>query len=309
MRTIKYIALICILLVACKPSLPEGVLSEGTMEDILYDMHIANFIPLDADANDKKAALTDGTIHRSRVLMILKKHDVTEKEWNHSLDYYSRNAEKLAVIYDHLFERMNADALAMGISLDDYSANDDIESLDTTDIWKASKHVVLTSYEPNNIMTWKIEANDSILQRGEKITLNFKSVFVSTVAPQRATALLAVRLDNDSIIQMTTPINSQGRKTLTVDCPSDRKVVELKGMFIMNTTFVEHNTTPDASGGSDLQMSQALFIEGIKLVHQAPTPPPAENTDNQNTGNNAASINDKVEISDSLRNENVTGTR
>jgi hypothetical protein len=43
MRNLKSIAVLCLVavLASCKPPLPDGVLSEGKMERVLYDFHLA----------------------------------------------------------------------------------------------------------------------------------------------------------------------------------------------------------------------------------------------------------------------------
>ena len=96
-------------LLACKPSMPDDVLSPGKMEDILYDYHLADGMAY-AEANYDQLGYKK-MVYREAAL---RKHGVTKAEFDSSMVYYYRHTEKLHDIYLNLAKRLNNDALALG---------------------------------------------------------------------------------------------------------------------------------------------------------------------------------------------------
>ena len=77
----------CMSLTGCKPSLPDDVLSQGKMEDILYDYHLA-LAMVQNEGGDE----TQRFIYKDAVL---RKHDVTSAEFDSSMVYYMRHTDKM----------------------------------------------------------------------------------------------------------------------------------------------------------------------------------------------------------------------
>ena len=94
---------------ACAPSLPSGVLSEDDMEDVLYDMHVAQAVYENAPQEQNVITLRAS---------VLKKYDISQEEWDSSFNYYCRNADKLHGIYKRLNERIQQDVMALGGKVD-----------------------------------------------------------------------------------------------------------------------------------------------------------------------------------------------
>ena len=81
------------LVVGCKPSIPKGIISPGDMEDILYDYHLARAMSNYVVNNDSREF--NETMYFQAML---KKHDVTEAEFDSSLVYYYSRADQFAEI-------------------------------------------------------------------------------------------------------------------------------------------------------------------------------------------------------------------
>lgn len=275
MKSFRFILIyIGVLLIAsCSPSLPDGILSKGEMEDIVYDLHIAHYLPASSKLTDDD--ISEGARQHAFLLQILKKHGVTEKEWDNSMIYYTRHAELLVKVYDNVYERIKDDAQAMGIAVEGFNMVDsNVDGLDSTNVWNMEKEMLLTSYYPNNSKIWNVTGADSIMQKGEKITLTFNSQYLNARAYQKGTALIAVTLDNDSTVQQSITLSGNGTRSLTMTCPSDYGIKNIRGLFILEPEMVPHSISNNTTDAAALKSSQALFISNIKLLHQAPTPPP-----------------------------------
>lgn len=108
----KYYFAILILLfaVSCsgkkEPKPPEDVISIEKMEEILYDVQIAEAIymrggqPSKAEGRDKAKQLYG---------RIYEKHDITEEKFKRSYKWYSAHPEILNDIYERLLERYSED--------------------------------------------------------------------------------------------------------------------------------------------------------------------------------------------------------
>ncbi len=247
-RNVIYILLISVLLVACESSRPSYVLDSDEMEDVLYDVHRAHFSY--SDYNDRG----DGARQYALFLNVLKKHDVTQEEWDSSMVYYTRNAHDLERIYERLFERVNSEASAMGAGVG--------ELVDTTDVWNAERQMLLFDYAPYTTKTWKIEA-DSILSPGDRVTLRFSGLFLSEKAGRYVTAVLALRLANDSVIVRNTTCSMSGPNTLVASDEGHLGIKSVHGMFMM------HKTTPSSNSTlPETAQHQVFSIYDIRLTHE-----------------------------------------
>lgn len=268
-----YIPLILIVVMAaCKPSLPSDIMSRGEMEDVLYDIHLSHYIPEDGHDTNARQAMENGALQHARTLQVLRDHGISEKEWEKNIDYYTRHAELLAEVYDNVIERMSEDALAMGVTVDGAMSNEDIAALDSTNIWEGAKNMALISYEPENVQTWKVTPKDSVLTKGETITLSFNAMYINAKALQKAFAQICLTLDNDSTIQTSTMITSSGTRTLNIVCPEERLIKKIDGMFMMQTRAITHQINSGATYNEQESLQQALMLNDIRLSHKAPLP-------------------------------------
>lgn len=249
-RNVLYILFMSVLTIACESSRPSYVLDEDKMEAVLYDVHRAHFSY--SDYKDRE----NGARQYVLFLNVLKKHDVTQAEWDSSMVYYTRNANELERIYERLFERVNNEAIAMGAGVG--------EMTDTTDIWNAERQMLLFDYPPYTTKTWAVET-DSLLSPGDRITLRFSGLFLSDKAAHAVTAVLALRLDNDSVVTRNMTCSMSGPNTLVI---TDDKAIGIKsvyGMFMMRRSA-------DLQGSPASSVQHQIFsIYDIRLTHEPGT--------------------------------------
>lgn len=264
-KSAKYLIIAFLaLIVACKPSLPSDVIPEDMMEDILYEIHLSHFTPKDESDELARKVRDDAALMYSRQLQILKKYGVSEDKWENSMKYYARHAELLKGIYDSLVDRITDDATAMGVSIGNGGMQDeDLAALDSTDIWNVEREMLVSSLPGARSVTWKLENVDSVLVDGERLTLSFYTNFLSSFGNKRLGAVFSVRLDNDSIIQQNVMVTSNGARSLSVQCPDDRHVKNISGLFMLYK--------PSAYESQNLKNAmQVVFINKLRMLHEAP---------------------------------------
>ncbi len=281
MKVISYIILL-LLVVACAPSTPSGILSKDEMEDVLYDMHIAQSL------YDRRA---DGVATSAELVAlrasVLKQHGIDKAEWDSSFNYYCRNSRDMYEIYQSLSNRIENNIVALGGKVDGVQG----EEADTADVWNAENSFVLTHQAPYNLFTFEV-VPDSTFEDGDRITLQYDAQFIFQDGMRDIASNLVVYYENDSITTVTTHTNYDGHGVVTVNNDVDRlHVKRIKGYFLL-----VQNLTQNSSNANVTTMRLAA-IRNVKLLHLRTTPPAKVNETQQEQ-------NDSLKV-DSLRKDSI----
>jgi hypothetical protein len=93
--------LVIIFFAACTKSLPEGIVSEKEMTDILFDMHIA-----DGYMNTVYSHLSQK--QANPYTSIYKKYNIDSVQFRHNLEYYSEQPQVFQDIYAEISKRLHS---------------------------------------------------------------------------------------------------------------------------------------------------------------------------------------------------------
>lgn len=257
----KCFPLLCLMLVAftfsCSPSLPSGVLSEDDMEDLLYDMHVAQVV-----YETREGKINDADIVALRQ-SVLRKYDVTEAEWDSSFNYYCHNADKLHAIYMSLSERVQGNLLALGGQVDGMQG----EEADTSNVWNMEPSFILMQQAPFNVIAYDISP-DSTFQDGDRLTLQFDTQFIFQDGYRDVAAFIAVYYDNDSIQTSVTHVSGDGHGIVTLSNDRDRlHVKQIKGYFYLGKNLNAESTERNAT------TMRLVAVRNVKLLHTHTEPP------------------------------------
>ena len=221
----KYLSLLFVFLVlfACTPGKPYGVMSEGEMEDVLVDYHLALAM----------AELQTGDLTENRYILVqaaLKKHGVTEAELDTSLIYWCRNSEKFVKICNRVSERLNFMAESQGVERQEKNPYSYLATEgDTANVWNLRKGVVLIPNVVDNIYSFSIEA-DTTYHAGDYFLWAFKTQFLSSDNYNEAYALLSVHYENDSIVGTSQRLGSSRQMEMRLRCPSKFRDVGIRSV-------------------------------------------------------------------------------
>lgn len=244
--------LVSLLLVfSCKPQVPGKYIQPDEFEDILYDYHLA-----DAMAENNEGAENnqyDIALYRQTVL---RKYNVTQAEFDSSLVYYMRHADRLHKIYENLSKRLSDEAMALGASANDISRYGDMKSAkDTSNLWTGVSSCVLMSEAPYNVMSFDITA-DSTYHKGDRIIFSFNSNFIFKEGVKEGIAMLAVQFENDSVASSTVHISSNSNYSVTVSDGHNNGIKAIRGFVYLDKKFSEEKR-------NSLKL---MFVDGIRLV-------------------------------------------
>lgn len=252
MRKSRHILLImaAALAFACKPTVPSQYIQPDELEDILYDYHLADAMA--EEANNGEDAQYNKILFRQAVL---KKHGITQAEFDSTLVYYTRHADRLHSIYDNLYNRFADEAKALGSTVGEANRFGNITSAgDTANVWNGEKALLLTANAPYNVAEYDIRT-DTTYHTGDKMMLSFFCDFIFKDGIKDAVAMLAVHFKNDSIASQVIHMSSNSSYTLTVTDNDKLGIKAIRGFFYM----------PKGKGDNNAAL-RLLAISGIKLI-------------------------------------------
>lgn len=214
---------------SCKPSIPRKYLQPGQLEAILYDYHIAEGIQqLNGGGADSLAMLS----YRAN---ILKKHGVSEADFDSTMLYYTRHTKLLHDVYEALADRLNREALAQGSTASDLSRYGNISSSsDTTDVWPGERAFVLSPYQASNRYAFEVKV-DSAFHRGDKMLLDFDTQFIYQDGMRDVAAVLVVTFENDSV--STQVVHASSASHYHVQAGGDGLGIKrVRGFFLLTSS-------------------------------------------------------------------------
>lgn len=258
-------------IVSCTDKPNELVMSQGKMEDVLYDYHIADGI-INACAYDsvKKAECINA---------VFDKHGINREIFDSSMVYYMRHADIMEGIYTHLESRIQNEARLQGVDGGDMNLTSNDAKADTANIWNLERTKVLATEVPYNTMRFDFKA-DSTFKAGDRFILKFKSDFIYQEGMRNGYAIMAVVLKNDSVVTQTTAISGSMERTLDFSDQQRIGVKEIRGYFMHRPS-----NNPNDKNSSTVKMMILSNIQLIKM-HVNEAPKDEQKPDSLNTNNN-----------------------
>ena len=197
-RLTSYLIFLALLLMACSPSRPRGILSKQKMTDVLVDFHLAQGM---AEAQGDNSEVT----RYKFIQAVFKKHRITEAVFDSSMIYYSGRAEEFTHIYDNVVTRVQAQAERMGLELS--QANHDkfaklTNEGDTANIWLGKDFACVAANPVQCLYSFTMKA-DSTFKMGDSFIWRFRTLFVGRSMNNEATALLNFYYDTDTVVCVT----------------------------------------------------------------------------------------------------------
>ena len=253
-------------MISCKPSVPSEYIQPDDMEDLIYDYHVAQGIAAQQEGNqDYNRRLT--------FELVLKKHGLTQAEFDSSLVYYYTRADRFQEIYKHVQERLNTEAEKYGAAVGDMQITATSLSGDTADIWKGDRALLLFNDRPYHLYQFAQKA-DTAYRAGDSFMLSMNTTWLMQQGNRQASVYMAVTYANDSTVKQFSTVASSGITTLRIPYCKER-VKEIKG-------FVMCGMRPATDDTNNLCL---LFVNNIqlfrfhnKLIDQPVVPQPQPDT-------------------------------
>lgn len=238
-------------LMSCKPKVPSAYIQPDKMEDILYDYYIADGMAANESEQSDEQVYNNGLYK----LAALKKHGVSPAEFDSSLLYYARHADRLHDIYENIGKRLSNAAVGLGASAGDLQQLGSIsETGDTAEVWTEERSVALSNTVPSNVMSYYLKA-DTAFHKGDRLVLSLDTRFIYQEGMKDGVAMLALRLNNDSVVSRVIHMSSNTHYTLNVSDDKMKGIKEVYGFIFLSKSKNEAAST-----------MKLMFVDNIRLV-------------------------------------------
>ena len=233
-------------MVSCRPSVPSEYIQPDDMEDLIYDYHVAQGLAQQEDGNQEYN-------RRLTFELVLKKHGLTQAEFDSSLVYYYTRADRFQEIYKRVQDRLTAEAEKYGAAVGEMQITASSLSGDTAEIWKGSRALMLLNDRPYHLYQFSQKA-DTAFRAGDSFMLNLNATWLMQQGNRQASVYLAVTYANDSTTKQYSTISTSGITSLRIPY-SKVPVKEIKG-------FVMCGMRPSTDNTNNLCL---LFVNNIQM--------------------------------------------
>jgi len=238
------------LLSACTPSVPSQYIQPGDMEDILYDYHVAQ-----AMVRTKGGSNTE-LEKRNLMDAVLKKHEVSQADFDSSLVYYYTRADRLKDIYRDVSERLSENAQQLGAAVSDLNLYSQYSATgDTANIWNQASNVLLIPRPTHNRFDFTIKV-DTSFYLGDSFMFQFMSEYLYQSGARDALVCLLTKYEGDSIIQTVNHIAVSGLSQVRIPANKENKLKEMRGFIYVGKGV----------GDDDRAIRRMMFISQLQLI-------------------------------------------
>ncbi len=248
LHKVLVVAVLAVMMLAgCKPQVPSEYIQPDDMADILYDYYVMKSLASQGDNSEYNRSLY--------YLGVLKKHSVSEAEFDSSLVYYYAHAERLAKVYETVSKRLQSEATKLGASVGEIGKYANLTAKgDTANIWKDATCAILMPAPPYNRIDFTIKA-DSTFKRGDSFMLNIMANFMFQSGNKDGIICAKVSYaGSDSTAVYYANVNVSGLAKLQIPGNDDADIKEIEGFFYLG------------QGGDESYTRKILFIDGIQLI-------------------------------------------
>lgn len=236
-------------LFSCKPKVPDYVIPEDKMTDILYDYHMAKSLSSDVSYREpyKKEAYKN---------YVFQKHGITEAELDSSMVWYSRHPDKIAVIYKEIEARLTTKLDKVSDILR-FRENKFIKTIsaDTANVWGAKQLYLLTTM-PNNSHLFFNEEVDTTFHINDEIVFKANYKFIDSTEKQQARTNITLIYDNKEVENYELVTHKNGMDSIKFKTSSESNIKELYLSIYLNNSFREKEGAP------------SLYVKNIEFIRR-----------------------------------------
>ncbi len=232
-----------VVLSSCK-EIPEGVIKPDKMEEVLYDMHVAESVveedPTKFRDKDKKREILAG---------VYAENNITKAQFDTSLVYYSKNLETYLKIYEKVSKRLGMEKDSLIEELHAYELSLLSPIGDSVDVWKLDPQFILGDMD---IYTKRfVLMGDSNYRANDKLIWSMNPLNIDSVNPLYFTIAYEVKIGE--LVQHDTVLYAPGVYNYEMQVPQLTNHSKLMGaMTVLNVDSAE--------------MGELFFIDDISFM-------------------------------------------
>ena len=237
------------MLAACKPGTPSQYIQPGDMEDILVDYYMAR-----AMAQQDKFSYEEREYNMALYSeAVLKRHGVTQAEFDSSLVYYYTRADRFDPIFQRVTDRLDKQALVLGASEGEIGKYARFNATgDTANVWSDRATALMLPMPPYNRWEFHMQS-DSTYRQGDELMLMFMSDYMYQTGSKNGMAYISVDY-GDTVVSRNLHFATSGVSQLRVPGDTTRVIKTIKGFFYLDNGFESSTST------------RLLFLSNVQLI-------------------------------------------
>jgi len=241
---------VLLFVVSCKPTTPSQYIQPDEIVDILVDYHLARAIgqmqPNYEEQNYERTLYWNA---------VMKKHNITQEQFDSSLTYYYSRADRFDDIYRRVYQRLDEENTLLGISEGEIGKYAALKADgDTANIWPGRQSQAMMPLPPYDYYNFIIDC-DSTFFAGDTFLMQFTSDYVYQSGSKDGILYLAVDYPDTTVVRQTR-FTYSGLIQLRADIDERVKSIpqRIKGFFYL--------------GGAHDRSSvvRLLFLNNIQLI-------------------------------------------
>lgn len=218
------------------------------MEAILVDYYMAKAICQETDEPKDSVREYRQSLY---VNAVLKKHGVTQAEFDSSLVYYYTRADRFEPLCKRVADRLEDKALILGASEGEIGKYANANG-DTANIWSNRTSLLMMPRPPYNRFDFEI-AGDSVFKRGDRLLFQFMTDFMYQSGTRNGVIYMAVQY-SDTIVGRSQRFSSSGFTKMDITTRDDRDPKSIRGYLYLHNDDVNSTAT------------KLLFLSNIQLI-------------------------------------------
>jgi len=245
-----FIFVFIMLLGACKPGTPSQYIQPDDIEDILVEYHLARAIA------QREGGSYDEMNYREALYIesVLRKYGYTKEQFDSSLMYYYKRADRFDKIYKSVADRLEEQALVLGATEGEIGKYASLNATgDTANIWAERTTLALMTLPPYNHWDFHVEV-DSSFKKNDSFMMQFMADYMFQDGSRDAILYLAVTYDNDTTISKSSRFASSGLMQLNIPEYKGHEIKKMRGFFYLGNGSERTTTT------------RLLFLNNIQLI-------------------------------------------
>ncbi len=211
---------IIILVISCSKKDKDMIVDEETMVELLVDMH-----KYEALISSKPGDYISDSVRKLYRQTILKKHNVSQQQFDSSLAWYGRHIDDYVKIYDDVLKIYDTQLLATNERAEQTGEIYEGIANDADNLWQKASLQTLSWKDENKNLTFEI-TDSTLFEKGERLRWQLRFTNVS----DQITMMLGVDYNNDITSYMFKEIRKDGKYNITLQTDSSLKVNRLFGI-------------------------------------------------------------------------------
>lgn len=232
MHNIKYVILVFVIIAVACTKVPDGVVSQKTMENILYDSYLGEGV-----VENELTPTYSVDAQKVYTNSVLKKYGVTRQEYDSSLNWYMANLQVYNKVYERVVARLKKEEMKVQMESGYMGNNAKIAEGDSVDLWNKSHSLHFTELPLIGNLFTEIK-NDESFRVGDSILFDASARIFTPTKRQAPRMVLTFVYQNDSSKTYTQTLTKNERYQIRAKLDTTQRINLIKAGFYQNQNGV-----------------------------------------------------------------------